>query len=67
MKVCLCIYNNATSMYVQATECLLELGADVNVGSDMNTPLFLAVNNRHENIVKLLLRQVHTVRGKRFG
>jgi len=39
---------------------LIELGADVNIGTDMNTPLYLAVNNKHENIVKLLLRQVCT-------
>ncbi|XP_060603950.1 leucine-rich repeat serine/threonine-protein kinase 2-like [Ruditapes philippinarum] len=40
-----------------ATECLIELGADVNIGEDENTPLFLAVAGLHEHLVSLLLKQ----------
>ncbi|XP_053378034.1 leucine-rich repeat serine/threonine-protein kinase 2-like isoform X2 [Mercenaria mercenaria] len=40
-----------------ATECLIELGADVNTGEGSNTPLFLAVASLHEDVVKFLLKQ----------
>ncbi|KAL4226999.1 Leucine-rich repeat serine/threonine-protein kinase 2 [Mactra antiquata] len=40
-----------------ATECLIELGADVNFGENFNTPLYVAVSNKHEKVVKCLLKQ----------
>ncbi|XP_052778708.1 LOW QUALITY PROTEIN: leucine-rich repeat serine/threonine-protein kinase 2-like [Mya arenaria] len=42
---------------LSATQCLLELGADVNTGADTHTPLCLAVQKAHDDIVRLLLRQ----------
>ncbi|XP_035828110.1 leucine-rich repeat serine/threonine-protein kinase 2 isoform X2 [Aplysia californica] len=44
--------------FIAGAECLLEVGADVNIaqGSDSDTPLYLAVNNNDENMVRFLLR-----------
>ncbi|XP_069115691.1 leucine-rich repeat serine/threonine-protein kinase 2-like isoform X2 [Argopecten irradians] len=40
-----------------AAECLLELGADVNLVQDGCTPLYIAVEKQDEDLVQLLLRQ----------
>ncbi|XP_013412529.1 leucine-rich repeat serine/threonine-protein kinase 2-like [Lingula anatina] len=42
---------------LQSVECLVELGADVNIGSGHRTPLCYAVLRGHENLVKFLLKQ----------
>ncbi|KAL3853636.1 hypothetical protein ACJMK2_017166 [Sinanodonta woodiana] len=42
---------------IPATQCLLELGADVNIRQGQETPLFIAVAKKNENLVRLLLKQ----------
>ncbi|ESO88803.1 hypothetical protein LOTGIDRAFT_165219 [Lottia gigantea] len=36
-------------------ECLLQIGSDVNIGEGQETPLYYAVKNQDENMVKLIL------------
>ena len=43
----------------QATECLIELGADVNIGEGSSTPLYVAVCSEREDVVRLIIKQVH--------
>ena len=43
----------------QATECLIELGADVNIGEGSSTPLYIAVCSEREDVVRLIIKQVH--------
>ncbi|KAK3762803.1 hypothetical protein RRG08_040498 [Elysia crispata] len=43
--------------FIAGAECLLEVGADVNIGKGMDTPLSLAVKNENRDLVTLLLKQ----------
>lgn len=45
---------------VCAAECLIRVGADVNVGEGYKTPLCFACMNNQEEMVKYLLTQVVT-------
>ena len=49
-------------IYSQATECLIELGADVNIGEGSSTPLYIAVCNKREDVVKLIIKQVNSLK-----
>ncbi|KAH9504825.1 hypothetical protein Btru_062039 [Bulinus truncatus] len=49
--------------FLSGAECLIEIGADVNVGHGEETPLFYAVKNNNEKMVDLLLS--HEVRDVR--
>ncbi|KAK3610610.1 hypothetical protein CHS0354_009068 [Potamilus streckersoni] len=42
---------------IPATQCLLELGADVNFRQGQETPLFIAVAQENESLVRLLMKQ----------
>ncbi|XP_041348341.1 leucine-rich repeat serine/threonine-protein kinase 2-like isoform X2 [Gigantopelta aegis] len=43
--------------YLAGVECLVEIGADINIGQGHTTPLFFAVKNKDDNMVKFLLQQ----------
>ncbi|GFO07401.1 leucine-rich repeat serine/threonine-protein kinase 2, partial [Plakobranchus ocellatus] len=43
--------------FIAGAECLIEVGADVNIGKGMDTPLSLAVKHKNEELVRLLLKQ----------
>ncbi|XP_055882524.1 leucine-rich repeat serine/threonine-protein kinase 2-like isoform X3 [Biomphalaria glabrata] len=49
--------------FLAGAECLIEIGADVNIGHGAETPLYYAVKNNNNNMVELLLR--HGVRDVR--
>ncbi|KAK6177346.1 hypothetical protein SNE40_015465 [Patella caerulea] len=42
--------------FLAGVECLLEIGSDVNIGEGQETPLYFAVKNQDENMVRLLLK-----------
>ncbi|GFR73438.1 leucine-rich repeat serine/threonine-protein kinase 2-like [Elysia marginata] len=44
--------------FIAGAECLIEVGADVNIGKGMDTPLSLAVKNKNRDLVTLLLKQL---------
>ncbi|CAL1534532.1 unnamed protein product [Lymnaea stagnalis] len=46
--------------FIAGAECLIEVGADVNIGQGSDTPLYYAVSSNNERMVELLLR--HEVR-----
>ncbi|CAG5133127.1 unnamed protein product, partial [Candidula unifasciata] len=46
--------------YIAGAECLIEVGADVNMGQGTETPLYQAVSNNNESMVAFLLQ--HGVR-----
>lgn len=45
-------------LMLQGAECLIEVGADVNIGQGTETPLYHAVSNNNESMVAFLLQHV---------